>query len=194
MFSAHPRRLAALATALVASTLLSGCGPAYPEIPRDAETGGQTLAELEETLDSIEGLTFSDVGGSAPNVKGNTGFEVNVALQDGYQLANPGALIVFLTESAWSVRDGYMPNIAVEIRYMGPVEDDVDLTTVGIETGWASSSSSTPGVADNGFTRVSIPVADYATKKGVPENALRLGPWPGDVPEVPTGMVVERRD
>ncbi|PPG31247.1 hypothetical protein [Pseudoclavibacter sp. RFBB5] len=194
MFSAHPRRPAALATALVACTVLSGCGPAYPEIPRDAETGGQTLAELEDTLDAIEGLTFSDVGGSAPNVKGNTGFGVNVTLEEGYQLADPGALLVFLTESAWSVRDDHMPNIAIEIRFTGPADDGIDMTAVGIETGWVPSASSTPGVADNGFTSVSVPVADYATEKGVPENAVRLGPWPGDVPEVPAGMVVERRD
>ncbi|WP_271985879.1 hypothetical protein [Pseudoclavibacter terrae] len=194
MFSAHPRLLTALATALLASTVLSGCGPAYPEIPRDAETGGQTLVELEDTLNSIEGLTFSDVGGSDPNIKGNTGFGMKVTLEEGYQLANPGALLVFLTESAWSVRDGYMPNIAVEIRYTGPVDDGIDMTAVGIETGWVPSTSSTPGGADNGFTSVSVPVADSATEKGVPENAVRLGPWPGDVPEVPTGMVVERRD
>ena len=37
---------------------------------------GQTLAELTETLDGIDGLTFSRVDGSERNVKGNSGFTV----------------------------------------------------------------------------------------------------------------------
>lgn len=188
------KTVAAIAALSGLLSLAACAGPETPTAPPSSPLGGQTRAELISTLDSVEGLGFSDVEGSEPNVKGNTGFNFQVSLDPGYELADPAGLVEFLAESAWSVNDDPMPNTTIEINYTGASGDKVDLTEVARAEGWLSPSGGGVGVAPNGFSRVVIPVADYAVDQEVPGNIDRLGAWPGDVPETPSDLVVPRAD
>lgn len=179
--------------ALPAALPLASCAGPEPSGAGDATAArGQTSAELVSILDDIDGLTFSGVGGSATNVKGNTGFTVEVTLEPGYALEDPTALVTFLTEAAWSVNDSAMPTTTVEISYHGMPGEGIDLAASAQEDGWVASDTQTGTVAPNGFSRVSIPVADHAVDQGVPETVDRLGEWPGEPPAVPDGLTSPR--
>jgi hypothetical protein len=186
--------LAALVALIVPAALgVAACSGPETTDPQAGTAGrGQTLSELTTALDDIEGLTFSDVGGSEPNVKGNTGFTVRVALDPAYELVDPAALVDFLVEAAWSVDDSPMPNTTVEIAYLGIPGDDVDLGAAAQQSGWLAPEARTRQVAANGYSRATVPVADYAVDQGVPETVDRLGPWPGPVPAVPEDLTAPR--
>ncbi|WP_147441635.1 hypothetical protein [Mycetocola lacteus] len=184
---------------LVAALSLTGCVPnadPYPEIPRFAKSGGQTQAELDAKLSSIEGLNFTEAAGSQPNVKGNTGYGFRFELDPAYRITDPVALVDFLVESAWSVRDGYMPNTTVEIRFTGVHADQIDLVTVGEEAGWVPPGSlSKFGVDEGGHSALSVWISNTGSRdseRGGVANRERLGKWPGDAPAVPENLVVPR--
>lgn len=189
----HPPLTALAALAVPVVLGLSACAATDTTAQQDGTTGdGQSLAELTQTLDGIEGLTFSRVDGSERNIKGNSGFTVDVTLEPGYQLDDPEALVTYLVEAAWSVDDRTMPNTTVEIGYQGIVGDGIDLGEAAKQSGWVSSEARTGDVSPQGFSRVSIPVADYAVDNGVPETVDRLGEWPGEPPAVPEGLTSPR--
>ncbi|MFZ4841259.1 hypothetical protein ACL9RE_02115 [Mycetocola saprophilus] len=184
---------------LVAALSLTGCVPTadpYPEIPRFAKSGGQTQAELDAKLSSIEGLRFTEAAGSKPNVKGNTGYGFRFELDPAYRITDPVALVDFLVESAWSVRDGYMPNTTVEFDFIGVRSDQIDLLTVGEQAGWVPvGSQSKFGVAENGYSSLSVWISNTGSRdseRGGVANRERLGKWPGDAPDVPKNLVVPR--
>ncbi|RLP82944.1 hypothetical protein D9V34_06765 [Mycetocola lacteus] len=184
---------------LVAALSLTGCVPnadPYPEIPRFAKSGGQTQAELDAKLSSLEGLNFTEAAGSKPNVKGNTGFGFRFEMDPAYRITDPVALVDFLVESAWSVRDGYMPNTTVAIRFTGDPLDQIDLVTVGEDAGWVPPGAQTKfGVDESGHTSLNVWLTNTQARdseKGGPVNRERLGKWPGDAPDVPENLVVPR--
>ena len=196
---------------LLATASLGGCSlQAYPEIPRFAESGGQTQADLDATLATIPGLTFTDASGSKPNAKGNTGYSFDMTLDPAYEIADAPALVDFLVLSAWSVRDGYMPNTTIEISLDGGplATDKVNLVKAGEDSGWVPVGSqldrmtpetggSAPEFA-NGYSNVSVWLTidgvnpSTAEKRGATANRDRLGDWPGAAPELPTDIVVPR--
>jgi len=199
------RRLS-LAGGVAAVLALTGCSlEQYPEIPRYAESGGQTVDQLAERLATIPGLTFTEAVGSQPNAKGNTGFAFDMTLDPAYEVADAPALVDFLTKSAWSVRDGYQPNVAVEISlFAGESADSkVDIVAAAEDGGWVpigtqshrmteDDGGSAPEFA-NGYTSVSVWLDNVSTSgtvraRGGPENRERLGDWPGPAPEVPDGL------
>ena len=188
------RRGLGVVAAIAAVATIGACAAQpYPEIPRDALSGGQTQDELTASLSGIDGLTVLKAAGSEPNVKGNTGYSFDLQLDPGFRITDPAALLDFLVESAWSVRDGYMPNTSIEISLLGGSSDPVDLTLVGKESGWVPASRKTRGVAENGYTSVSVFVAtgtDFAERNGGSDNRDRLGGWPGAAPPVPADMIV----
>ncbi|WP_147441632.1 hypothetical protein [Mycetocola lacteus] len=168
----------------------------YPEIPRFAKSGGQTQAELEAKLATISGLTFEHSSGTRPNAKGNTGYGYRFTVAPDHRIADPVALVNYLVESAWSVRDGYMPNTSVEFTLSGAPEDGLDLTSVAQNAGWISEDANNHrGVRDNGVTFASVWVgagAPSSVQDSVEANRERLGKWPGDAPDVPENLVVPR--
>ncbi|MFZ4841258.1 hypothetical protein [Mycetocola saprophilus] len=184
---------------LVAALSLTGCVPTadpYPEIPRFAKSGGQTQAELDAKLATIPGLKFLKASGGKPNVKGNTGFTFDFELESGYRIADPGGLVDYLSRSAWSVRDGYMPNSVIYIQCLCNVADNLDLVVAGEDAGWVKKDSQTHrGPAENGYTEVSVWLLlnnSYSEIWGSDENRERLGKWPGEAPAVPENLVVPR--
>jgi hypothetical protein len=179
------------------AAFLTGClAEPYPEIPRNAESGGQTLAELRATLDGIPGLIVEKAEGSEPNVKGNTGFGYTLAVEPDHRVADTMALLDFLVESAWSVRDGYLPNTSIEIRLSVSPEDELDLVPAAEEAGWVPEGVLTSrGPGDDGHTSVSVwtgDSTDFDATNGGLANRDRLGTWPGPAPEVPADMIVPR--
>ncbi|WP_430592082.1 hypothetical protein [Humidisolicoccus flavus] len=187
-------RRSGVAVLLVAGLFgISACVPIADSEPQvEHSDNGQTLDELQLVLEGLEGLTITTPGTVGPNIKGNTGIVFDVTLDPDYVLSNPAGLIEFITESAWSVNDGEMPNTTVEILYHGVPEDELNLAAVAADAGWLAQGSVPEHLAENGFSRVPVPVDDYAEHQGVPENAERLGSWPGDVPETPTDLVTPR--
>lgn len=182
------------ALALAALLGLTACAsPGSPEASQPAPTGGQTLAQLTTTLDEIDGLTFSNVGGSEPNIKGNTGFTFQVRLDPDYRLVDPAGLVEYLAEAAWSVNDNPMPNTDVQISYFGAPKDGINLAEEARTAGWIAPGKPFADTS-NGSSLVAIPVSDYAADQGVPENAERLGPWPGAVPTPPDDLVIPRTE
>jgi hypothetical protein len=204
------RRLSVIA-ALVAVIAFSGCtAAAHPEIPRFAESGGQTQAELDRTLARIPGLVFTEAEGSAPNVKGKTGYGYRIVLDPDHEIADLPALIDFLVASAWSVRDGYMPNATIEIGLdAGPLPSDkVDVVKAAEVAGWVPVGSQSHRIGDDGgsspefdsgSTSVSVWLdidtlsARRAASRGSTANRERLGEWPGPAVALPDGVVVPRK-
>jgi hypothetical protein len=198
-----------LPVAALAVLALSGCLPEpYPEIPRFAESGGQTQAELDATLATITGLVFTNASGSKPNAKGNTGYGFDIELDPDYEIANAPGLIDFLVVSAWSVRDGYMPNTTINIALDGgPLPSDkIDVVEAAEVAGWVPEGSQSHRIGDdggsdpefdNGWNDVDIWLAidyssDRAEDRGADVNRDRLGDWPGSAIDPPVGLVVLR--
>jgi hypothetical protein len=198
---------------VLAVVLLSGCMTLtpYPEIPRYAKSGGQTQAQLDATLKTISGITFTDASGGSPNVKGNTGYAFTLKVKPGYQVADAAKLVDFLVRSAWSVRDGWMPNTTIEISIeagLAPATS-IDLVAGAEQMGWVPVGSQAHGIGlnDGGsapefdpdhYTSVSVWVnSDEAVQRksdpnGAVANRKSLGKWPGAVPMLATGIVVPR--
>jgi len=166
---------------------------------------------LDETLSTISGLHFSDASGSdRPNIKGSTGYSYAIALDPAYKVANAPALVDFLVESAWSVRDTYLPNIAVEFTFDGGPRpsDKVNLIEAAEVAGWVPVGSQayrttpqnggSPPQFETGTSTLTVWLdnSDVSSKKadrtGAFANRKRLGEWPGNVPDLPTNMVVLR--
>jgi len=200
-------RKVVVAVGLAALLSLVGCSvKPSPEIPRFAKSGGQTQAELDARLAAIPGLVFTEASGSEPNLKRATGYQFKVDVEPGYEIADAPALVDFLVLSAWSVRDGYMPNTTIDIGVnAGPLPSDkIDIVEAGEIAGWVPVGSqahrfgedaSSPEF-DNGSSRVSVWIdIDTLSEKrekqrGTRANRERLGDWPGDPVDPPAGMVV----
>lgn len=205
-------RAAAIPSAVVLVVLLGGCNAVtYPDIPRFATSGGQTQSQLDATLQTIPGIAINDASGSSPNVKGNTGYGFSLTVKPGYQVADAARLVDFLVRSAWSVRDGWMPNTTIEIEIQAgsaPAES-IDLVAAAEQTGWVPVGAQLSGIGpDEGgsdpqfdpdhYTSVSVWVnsEEAAQQKSDPNGAVAnrksLGKWPGAVPALSIGIVVAR--
>jgi hypothetical protein len=160
---------------------VAGCAQARrDDIPHDAPSGGQTLTEMKAAVSEIPGLSVDVSGGGAPNVKGNTGYDIAVTVAPGYRIVDGPALITFLTESAWSVREGYMPNAQISVSVTAGAGSDFDAAVAAAEAGWLEPREPVP--SSNGFSVAAISVRDGSSARE------RLGEWPGDVPVVPSDV------
>ena len=186
------RRLGAV-VALPAALVLAACtalgAPAAPA-PPDAVAGGQTTEEARARLAAIDGLRVDELDCAPANVKGNSGCGVRVTLREGYRVAEPASLLGVLVRTAWSLRDGEKPNTSIGVALMGDPGDPFSLEEVAIESGWATDRTHPLPMADNGYTSVSVWIDDDPrSKRGARANRARLGPWPGDPPPIPDGLV-----
>ncbi len=181
------RGVAAAIIGLLAATV-AGCsaGPQTfdDDVPHDADSGGQTFAEMQESLQRIPGLEITAEGGGRPNVKGNTGYVITVELEAGHTLVDGPALVTFLVESAWSVREGWQPNALVTI-YLTTADpsSQVDIAAAAAEAGWMEPGASSIATPD----KLGTANIDVSTTTGA-SHRERLGDWPGDVPAVPQGI------
>ncbi len=186
------KRWFALSAVAMSVLALTGCafggggGGAQNDIPHDAASGGQTLAEMRDSLESIPGIVVSDItGGDKPNVKGNTGYAVGLEVEPGFAIADGAALVDFVVASVWSVREGYMPNARIDVRVRSSSSGGFDVAAAAAQAGWARDSTSSPSP----YSTAAIDLME--DKDQGAQNRERLGSWPGDVPEVPTGVTVQ---
>ncbi|PNW08398.1 hypothetical protein C1632_11140 [Microbacterium testaceum] len=172
-----------IATVLVITGMasLTACTQARRyDIPHDAQTGGQTFDEMTAAVSEIPGISVDVSGGDPPNIKGNTGYEISVTVQPGYRIVDGPALISFLTESVWSVREGYMPNTQIAIGVTDNAGSDFDAASAAAAAGWIASRDAVK--RSTAYSLATIGVED-----GSPARE-KLGDWPGDVPAVPTNV------
>lgn len=184
------RRWFAVSTVAVGVLALTGCafggGGSTSDVPHDAASGGQTLSEMRESFDALPGIVVSDiVGGDKPNVKGNTGYAVALEVEPGYAITDGAALVDFVVASVWSVREGYMPNARIDISVRTSSGEGFDVAAAAAKAGWTQDAATTPSA----YSSASIEVAD--SKDQGARNLERLGSWPGDAPEVPTGVTAQ---
>jgi hypothetical protein len=184
------RRSLALSALVVTVLALTGCGlgagGSQSDIPHDAPSGGQTLSEMRDSLESIPGIVVADIaGGQKPNVKGNTGYAVGLEVEPGFAIADGAALVDFVMASVWAVREGYMPNARIDIRVRVSSSEGFDAGAAAAQAGWARDSTSSP----SSYSTAAIDLAE--SKDQGARNLERLGPWPGEAPEMPTGVTVE---
>lgn len=181
----------------IAALALVGCSPrpytpsARETIPHFPESGGQLLSEFVSHVESIDGISVERASISdLPNVKENTGFEMHIVLDPEYVIANPEAFVNYLVLSAWSVRDGYQPNTDLSFSISVKPYDAFDLRAAMYEAGWYDKppvSKPTPGKLNMGKVQLSDDFGPHGLV-----NLERLGDWPGDVPDMPEGMVVKK--
>lgn len=175
----------ALAATVVAGLLVAvGCSPtARPHIPHEATEGGQTLAQMRSAIESIDGIRVLNLrGGGPPNIKQNTGYDLTIEIESGVRITDGAALVDFLVESIWSVREGYMPNAQIAIRVRAV--DGYDVHVAAAEAGWVSAREADP----SDYSRVAIVLSE--SKPEGAANRERLGPWPGEPPAIPAGITI----
>ncbi|MCM3659065.1 hypothetical protein M3147_17560 [Agromyces mediolanus] len=149
-------------------------------VPHDAATGGQTLQQMTNSLDTIPGLSWDVTGGGRPNIKGNTGYAVHVTVQPGHRIVDGPALVTFILESVWSVREGYLPNSEVSISVDAGTGSAFDVAAAAADAGWTDPADAPPDAS--GYTRAAVVMDDDSPARE------RLGGWPGDVPAVPADV------
>ncbi|MFJ4044521.1 hypothetical protein ACIPV2_02120 [Microbacterium sp. NPDC089987] len=154
-------------------------------IPHDAPSGGQTLAEMQDSLGSIPGITVTDASSAPPNIKGNTGYSIDLEVQPGYTVLDGPALVDFVVASVWSVREGYMPNAQIDISVSMPPGGVFDVAAAAVESGWAKEARLPAG------ERSTVGVLLNPNKDQGARNLERLGSWPGDVPDAPGGITAQ---
>lgn len=178
-----PKRWLATIAVVAVLAVTTGCASRprpIDTVPHDAADGGQTLQQMADSLGTIPGLTFDVTGGGRPNIKGNTGYAVTVTLQPGYRILDGPALVTFIVESVWSVREGYMPNAEIAISVDAGAGSTFNVAAAAADAGWTDPIG--PPADSSGFTRAPIVVYD-----GSPARE-RLGDWPGDVPAIPADL------
>ena len=183
------RRWSLLSAVMIGLLAVTGCaagGGSTDDHPHDAASGGQTLSQMRESLEALPGITVSDVvGGVKPNVKGNTGYAVSLRLEPGYRIVDGPALVDLVVASAWSVREGYMPNARIDITVRTAGDAEFDVAAAAAEAGWVTDAATTPSE----YSAVSIEVTE--AKEQGRRNLDRLGSWPGDVPDASDGITVQ---
>ena len=177
----------AFGAALAAGILLALTACAVPApspretIPHDADSG-QTITEAREAIDAVPGISVTDfAGGGPPNVKGNTGYAVALAIDPGYTVLHGDVLVDYIVRNVWSVGEGYMPNTQIQISATtADGEPFFDLSTAGVGSAWMGGQPSVPSQHNT----IIIPLS-----ADDPEGARNLslltkdGSWPGVTPK-----------
>ncbi|MPV51197.1 hypothetical protein GCG21_14520 [Pseudactinotalea sp. HY160] len=182
---------------------LAGCGGpedtwSNADLPHDAPSGGWARADMESAIRALPGIEDVSISGWEPNTKGNVGVALRFSLAAGYTVGRGPALITYLVESAWSVRQGYMPNAAITIAVRSSPEDPFDGPAAARAAGWLPAGGDLGRFnPETGYsvTEVWLPGHDGVRADsglGARENLDRLGTWPGPVPATPDGLITRR--
>ncbi|HEY8911832.1 hypothetical protein [Lacisediminihabitans sp.] len=142
-----------------------------------AAGGGQTAAAATRQVKAIPGSAASTYVASDSSYSGFTkenGTTVQLTVEPGFQIPDPGKLVDFLIRLGWSVNDN-KPNseLFVVIDSAAPI----DATAAAKGAGWKSASS--------------LPDDSTGVFIDLKEVEKRLGGWPGKVPAMPAGVVVK---
>ena len=167
--SLQPLRALAVLSVVGLLSFLAGCS----SIPSGGQSKEAALAQMR-SVDGVEDAVVS-AGGSYSGFTRQSYTLVTVRLSPGFGVARMPGLATFLARLAWSVN----------------VEEPNTNVVVGIdETPNAVLKSA---FRDAGWD---IPPDPGASLVYIPPELVRakLGRWPGPVPKVPEGMIVEETD
>ncbi|WGD36432.1 hypothetical protein [Lysinibacter sp. HNR] len=174
----HKTHFKTLYAILVTTLLLgfTGCAPSTSQ--------GQTIEQANTQLTQLDGV--------APASRANTGsmwqgFErikdstVLLRIKDGYEIADTQALTDWLIRTTWSLND-QKPNSNTLVIVM------FDQEPTEREWGGATAAEAL------GFQVISSPERVRSFSISIESLEEKLGPWPGDVPKLPVGALVETFD
>ncbi|MFC5928607.1 hypothetical protein D6T64_21560 [Cryobacterium melibiosiphilum] len=155
---------------------LAGCGV----------TGGQTPESASKALSALPGVAEAEVVSEShrSGLAEETLVRAVLTVDDGFQVADDEALASFLLETAWSVADT-KPNSFLSIYLIVPEGQIVDLYTAAENGGWSGAYGQDP--ENPGSFMLNVDAGEI----GGPESLDRLGGWPGDVPVLPDGVIME---
>jgi hypothetical protein len=151
---------------IVAVLLLGGCAA--------GTAGGQSEETAEAGLRAIEGVSDASVNtrSSVSGFKTETSTAIEISVDAGYSVSDPEALMEYLVQVAWSTGSKEANfRIAVDV-VTDPQLSVVDVLDVG---GWESAAGTSKH--------------PERALVAVDEVRNRLGNWPGDVPELPDGLI-----
>lgn len=140
------------------------------------------MAEAREAIDAVPGISVTDfAGGGPPNVKGNTGYAVALAIDPGYTVLHGDVLVDYVVRNVWSVGEGYMPNTQIQISARtADGEPLFDLSTAGVGSAWMGGQPSVPSQHNTIIIPLSADDPEGARNLSV---LTKDGPWPGVTPK-----------
>jgi hypothetical protein len=135
--------------------------------------GGQSKESAEAGLLSIPGVSAASVDTNSlqSGFAVETSTAIKITLEPGYSAPDPVALADFLLSAAWSTNTKKV-NWAVRLD----VVSDPQISILD--------------AADEGQTRTGFKDDPGHTSVRAAEVRDRFGAWPGDVPEVPDGLII----
>ncbi len=177
----------AYGAALAAGILLALTACAVPApspretISHDADSG-QTITEAREAIEAVPGISVTDfAGGGLPNVKGNTGYAVALAIDPGYTVLYGDLLVDYIVRNVWSVGEGYMPNTQIQISATtADGEPFFDLSSAGVGSAWMGGQASVPSQHNTIIVPLSADDPEGARNLSL---LKRDGSWPGVTPK-----------
>lgn len=137
--------------------------------------GGQSTEAAETVLLAVPGVTEASVDTKTitSGLQKETSTTVKVGLDAGFSAADPGALVDYMLEVAWSTATTEA-NSSMRVQVVG--DPQFSVLDALEAAGWESKSGD-----PNSPERAVVEAAEVKD---------RFGDWPGDVPELPDGLIV----
>jgi hypothetical protein len=164
----RPARRVGVAVGVAGLVLaMMGCAP--------GGSGGQSKESADATLSSISGVAEAsvDTRSSTNGFQKQTSTTIEVTLDSGFSIPDPGALVDYLVRVAWSTGTKEA-NTSVEVIVLSDPQISVQDALAAEE--WANTAS------DPNNPQEAVLLASEVKE--------RLGDWPGEVPELPDGIIV----
>ena len=138
--------------------------------------GGQSNEAAETALLAIPGVIQASVDTKSitSGLQKETSTTVKVSLDTGFSAPDPGALVDYLLQVAWSTATKEADS-SMRVQVAG--DPQISVLDALEAAGWGSRSGD-----PNSPERAVVEAAEV--KK-------RFGDWPGDVPELPAGLIVD---
>jgi hypothetical protein len=145
--------------------VLMGCG----------SSGGQSNESADASLASIPGVSDASVTTESvtSGFQQETSTSVEISLEQGFAVPDEAALAEYLVKVAWSTKTKEA-NWTVRVQVLS--EPQVSMLDALTAAGWET----TAGI-QNRPERASVRADEVKD---------RLGSWPGEVPELPDGLIV----
>lgn len=138
-------------------------------------SGGQSKKSADAALSAIPGVSSAsvDTESMVSGLQEETSTTIKVSLETGYSVPEPDALVDYLLRVAWSSKTKEADSFVEVIVLSDPQISIADALDAGE---WVSVGSDPKNPED------------AVVQAG--EVKDRFGDWPGDVPELPEGLIV----
>ena len=188
--SLNLRKAVLSVVALVTVFVLTSCSGTYTDYKRD---GGQTVAQAEDAIKRIPGVTSANFTTASWYSPGEGGFLsdrgmnliLDITVQPDYHIVNPEAFLDMAVREAWSVNDKY-PKGTVKILIQGGVDNNYDWSKETIELFNTVYST-------KDYNNVYQKFPTYALNKSIiiiptANVAKALGSWPSEPYKAPSAI------